>query len=50
MTPTDLGTFHGVCSEFCGLHHAYMTFTVRVVSPAAFDAWIASEAPAGDLA
>ncbi|MBA3764137.1 MAG: cytochrome c oxidase subunit II [Actinobacteria bacterium] len=50
VTPTDLGTFHGVCSEFCGLHHAYMTFTVRVVSPAAFDAWIASEAPAGDLA
>lgn len=50
VTPTDLGTFHGVCSEFCGLHHAYMTFTVRVVSPAAFDAWIASEAPAGGLA
>jgi cytochrome c oxidase subunit 2 len=40
VTPTELGTFHGVCSEFCGLHHAYMTFTVRVVDPSEFDAWL----------
>jgi cytochrome c oxidase subunit 2 len=43
VTPTDLGAFHGVCSEFCGLHHAYMTFTVRVVPASEFDAWVASE-------
>ena len=46
VTPTELGTYHGVCSEFCGLHHAYMTFTVRVVEPAAFDAWISEAAGA----
>lgn len=40
VTPTRPGTYHGVCSEFCGLHHAYMTFTVRVVEPSEFDAWI----------
>jgi cytochrome c oxidase subunit 2 len=43
VTPTDLGAYHGVCSEFCGLHHAYMTFTVRVVPPSEFDAWVASD-------
>ena len=25
VTPTELGIYHGVCSEFCGLHHAFMT-------------------------
>ena len=40
VTPTELGTYHGVCSEFCGLHHAYMTFTVRVVEPNEFDSWL----------
>lgn len=40
VTPTELGTYHGVCSEFCGIHHAYMTFTVRVVAPSEFDAWL----------
>jgi cytochrome c oxidase subunit 2 len=40
VTPTELGRYHGVCSEFCGLHHAYMTFTVRVVDAADFDAWL----------
>ncbi|MDH5314822.1 MAG: cytochrome c oxidase subunit II [Actinomycetota bacterium] len=44
VTPTVLGTYHGVCSEFCGLHHAYMTFTVRVVEPDAFDAWLSDTA------
>lgn len=40
VTPTELGTYHGVCSEFCGIHHAYMTFTVRVVAASEFDAWL----------
>lgn len=44
VTPTELGTYHGVCSEFCGLHHAYMTFTVRVVEPSEFDAWLTGAA------
>jgi cytochrome c oxidase subunit II len=46
VTPTRPGTYHGVCSEFCGLHHAYMTFTVRVVVPSEFEAWIADAAGA----
>jgi cytochrome c oxidase subunit II len=51
MTPSVLGSFHGVCSEFCGLNHAFMTFTVTVVEPDEFDAWLTDlrDAPAVDL-
>jgi len=44
VTPTEIGTYHGVCSEFCGIHHAYMTFTVRVVESSEFDAWLTGAA------
>jgi cytochrome c oxidase subunit 2 len=40
LTPTDPGSFRGVCSEFCGLGHAYMTFEVTVTDRASFDEWI----------
>jgi len=33
------GVFPGRCAEFCGLHHADMTFRVRVVGRAAFSDW-----------
>lgn len=33
------GTYSGQCAEFCGLRHADMVFTVKVVSPARFTAW-----------
>jgi cytochrome c oxidase subunit 2 len=38
---TETGDFPGVCSEFCGLNHYQMSFSVRAVSPADFDAWLA---------
>jgi cytochrome c oxidase subunit II len=44
LTPSRLGTFYGECGEFCGLHHAYMTFSVRVVTPSSFDAWLRQRA------
>ena len=37
------GTFPGQCSEFCGLYHSRMLFTVVAVSPARFAAWAAAE-------
>jgi cytochrome c oxidase subunit II len=43
ITPTKLGTFRGECGEFCGLNHALMTFSVRVVSPADYRRWLAHE-------
>jgi cytochrome c oxidase subunit 2 len=44
VTPTEAGTFQGACSEFCGLNHAYMRFTVSVVAPDDFAGWAAQHA------
>jgi cytochrome c oxidase subunit II len=33
-------TTSGTCSFFCGLEHASMHFTVNVLSPADYDAWV----------
>jgi cytochrome c oxidase subunit 2 len=40
ITPDRLGTYPVVCAELCGLGHSVMRSTVRVVSPAAFEAWL----------
>ena len=45
FTPNKLGTFHGQCSAFCGLLHHAMRFSVKVVSPEEYDAWLADNAP-----
>lgn len=47
VRPQRTGTYGGHCAEFCGLDHARMNFTVRVVSPAAFAAWARARASAG---
>jgi cytochrome c oxidase subunit II len=39
LTVDEPGVYVGRCAEFCGLHHADMTFRVRVLAPAEFDAW-----------
>lgn len=41
LTPTRAGVYRGVCAEFCGLAHAGMTFTVRVLPRREFDVWLA---------
>jgi cytochrome c oxidase subunit II len=35
-----VGVYYGQCSELCGIRHAYMPITVRVVSEAEFASWI----------
>jgi cytochrome c oxidase subunit II len=42
LTPVKSGRFAGLCTQFCGLDHALMTFTVRVVPAQAYRAWLAS--------
>lgn len=37
------GYYYGQCTEFCGLSHSYMRASVRVLSPADFDAWVAAQ-------
>jgi cytochrome c oxidase subunit 2 len=46
LTPAETGVFEGACAEFCGLNHAYMRFTVKVVDPAEFTAWASQAASA----
>ena len=41
------GIYFGQCSELCGLSHAYMPITVKAVSQADFDAWVAETQTAG---
>ncbi|HEV3400841.1 MAG TPA: cytochrome c oxidase subunit II, partial [Acidimicrobiales bacterium] len=43
VTTTRVGRFSGLCAEFCGLDHARMAFTVDVVPPAEFQAWLAAQ-------
>jgi cytochrome c oxidase subunit 2 len=40
FTPTQIGTYHSQCAEFCGLWHSKMTFDVQVVSALDYQAWI----------
>jgi len=40
VTPNKLGTFNIRCAELCGLHHAYMETSIRVVTQEQFDAWV----------
>jgi len=37
------GVFYGQCSELCGVDHAFMPIEIRVVTPAEFEAWVASK-------
>lgn len=41
FTATKEGVFYGQCSKICGKDHAYMPIMVRVVSEAAYTAWLA---------
>jgi cytochrome c oxidase subunit II len=41
FTIDDPGTYGGQCAEFCGIYHSRMPFTIRAVSPAEFEAWLA---------
>ncbi|SMX42215.1 cytochrome c oxidase subunit II [Maliponia aquimaris] len=42
------GVYFGQCSELCGIAHAYMPITVKVVSQEAYDAWLERSIDAGE--
>jgi cytochrome c oxidase subunit 2 len=52
LEPTRTGTFRGVCAEYCGASHALMAFSVVVMEPDEFRAWLDAQskpaAPASD--
>ena len=35
-----VGTYYGQCSELCGIKHAFMPITVRVVSEEDYAEWL----------
>src|SRR5205807_5893834 len=35
--------YHGQCAQLCGRQHAYMTALVRVVTPAQYKQWLATQ-------
>lgn len=40
---TRTGTYRGQCTQFCGLYHSLMLFSVRAVTPGAFQSWAQQE-------
>jgi cytochrome c oxidase subunit 2 len=41
--PLETGTYQGYCSEFCGVSHSQMYFTVEVVSQQEYRDWVESQ-------
>ncbi len=44
LKATKTGTYRGPCTEFCGTSHALMAFSVVVMEPDDFHAWLARQA------
>jgi cytochrome c oxidase subunit 2 len=44
LEPTETGVFRGACAEYCGASHAFMAFSVVVMEPRDFDAWLEAQA------
>lgn len=38
--PTKVGSYNGQCAQYCGLWHAQMRFTMKVVSAGDYKAWV----------
>jgi cytochrome c oxidase subunit 2 len=45
VTPTRIGSYPVECTELCGAGHAFMRTAVHVLTPAAFNAWLATQKP-----
>jgi cytochrome c oxidase subunit 2 len=43
VTPTRVGTYPAECTELCGAGHSLMRATVHVVTPSAFQSWLAAQ-------
>jgi len=43
LLPKKVGTYRGVCAEYCGASHAHMAFDVVVTTREEFDAWLSRQ-------
>ncbi len=46
FTPTKLGTYQINCAQLCGMGHSRMRGTIKVVSQADYDKWVAQKSKA----
>jgi cytochrome c oxidase subunit 2 len=44
LDATTTGTYHGQCTQLCGLYHSLMFFNVKVVTMPQYTAWLAKTA------
>jgi cytochrome c oxidase subunit II len=47
LTIQQEGTYSGQCAEFCGVYHSQMPFTIRAVSDADYQSWLAAQRAQG---
>lgn len=47
VDPKAVGVYRGQCTQYCGLYHSLMRFSVKVVTPAAFDTWVRTHHTSG---
>lgn len=43
FTPTTTGVYTGQCTQYCGLYHSEMLFSVKVVSASQFQQWLSTQ-------
>lgn len=43
FTPTTTGIFPGQCTQYCGIYHSEMLFSVKVVPPSQFQSWFTQQ-------
>ncbi len=43
LTPKQAGTFRAQCTQYCGLYHSLMLFSVRVLPPDQYHSWLAGQ-------
>jgi cytochrome c oxidase subunit 2 len=44
LRAVETGTYHGQCTQLCGLYHSLMVFRVKVVSQAQYATWLQANA------
>jgi len=45
----DVGTYRGICTEYCGLQHAHMSFNLIVKSPNDYLTWVTGQQQAAQV-
>jgi cytochrome c oxidase subunit 2 len=46
--PTEPGTYQGYCTEYCGVAHSQMYFTVEVLPQDQYDQWVQEQQASGN--